>query len=68
METCELIRLLSVYALPFLGMTFIFIVHDDCESYSHIKIPRSQMEEVTKKDAAPLCLLIQNLVNLAKYP
>ena len=31
-EICELIRLLSVYALPSLGMTFIFIVHDDCES------------------------------------
>lgn len=51
------------------GMTFIFRVHGGCESYSHhIKIPSSQMEEVTKKDAAPLCLLIHNFVNLVKYP
>ena len=58
---CELIRLLSAFLirkfilfLPW-GITFIFIVHDGCESYSHhIKIPCSQMEEVTKKDVAPL--------------
>lgn len=52
-------------------MDFILMAQDGCQRYGHhIQIPGSPMDEVTKKDMAPLFkgLLINNLVNLVTCP